>query len=74
MDSSRMNRTYVAALFSLLLVCLLAMPSIAWATTEENRDPASDAEIADALTSGVIKSERDVDDGQSADGEAAALS
>ncbi|WP_158295173.1 cell wall-binding repeat-containing protein [Eggerthella lenta] len=74
MSSLRMGRARVAALSSLLLACALAMPSVAWATTDENREQASDAEIAAALASGAIKTEDDSVDARSVDDEAAARS
>ena len=74
MGEFRTSCTRVAASFSLLLACALAMPSVAWATTDENRDQASDGEIAAALANGAIKTENDTENAQQTDGEASTLS
>ena len=74
MDAFRMGCTRVVASLSLLLACALAMPSVAWATTDENRDQASDGEIAAALANGAIKTENDTENTQQTDGEASTLS
>ena len=74
MDAFRTGCARVAASFSLLLACALAMPSVAWATTDENRDQASDGEIAAALASGAIKTEDDTENAQPIEGEVSTLS
>ena len=74
MGEFRTSCTRVAASFSLLLAGALAMPSVAWATTDENRDQASDGEIAAALANGAIKTENDTENAQQTDGEASTLS
>lgn len=45
------------AVLSLVLLCLLSIPSLAWATVDDNQESATEEEIATALSEGAIKTE-----------------